>query len=101
MTTCKRKKRSNFIDDAPSNTEIELIAPNPVSKFADEDVAEISKVVDVSSSKDIDEREAKFLNYWMTTTIISTFTSFTATSSLASLACTPIGYTGAGCPGTG
>ena len=102
MLTCKKRKRRNsFIDEAPWNTERESIAPNPVSKITDEDVAKISEVAEVSSSKEIDEREAKFLNYWMTTTVISTFTSFTATSSLASLVCTPDGYTDSGCPGNG
>ena len=35
------------------------------------------------------ERDAKFLVYWLTTTTVSTSYSYTATSSFASLTCTP------------
>ena len=39
------------------------------------------------------DRDPKFLLYWMTTTSTSTTTSYTATSTIASLECTPSGYT--------
>ena len=39
------------------------------------------------------EREGKFLLYWLTTTTTSTLTTYTNTYSLASLVCTPAGYT--------
>ena len=42
-------------------------------------------------------REGRFLLYWLTTTTTSTTTSFTATSSIGSIYCTPAGYTNALC----
>ena len=42
-------------------------------------------------------REGRFLLYWLTTTTTSTTTSFTATSSIGSIACTPAGYTNVLC----
>ena len=46
---------------------------------------------DLESSLDR-KREGKFLLYWMTTTLTSTSTSYTATSTLATLDCTPTSY---------
>ena len=43
------------------------------------------------------KRKAKALLYWMTTT--STFTWYTSTSTIASIECTPSGFTMAQCVG--
>ena len=56
---------------------------------------------DIISGMEISQKEGRFLNYWLTTTITTTFTTYTATSSVASLVCTPAGYTNDGCPATG
>merc|ERR1719232_2003708 len=48
-----------------------------------------------------EERQGKFVNYWITTTFTTTSTSFTVTSSIASLICSPIGWTYNVCPGPG
>ena len=39
------------------------------------------------------DRDGRFLLYWLTTTSTSTTTIYTGTSSLATLDCTPGGYT--------
>merc|ERR1712018_521418 len=61
---------------------------------------------DVESSKDelseveaaqTNEREGKFLLYWMTTT--STSTTYTATTTVSSLDCTPSGFVISNCTG--
>merc|ERR1712079_978636 len=39
------------------------------------------------------QRDGRFLLYWLTTTTTSTTTIFTATGTIATLACTPAGYT--------
>ena len=39
-----------------------------------------------------DERDARFLLYWLTTTSTSTSTTYTSTSTMASLECTPSGF---------
>ena len=46
----------------------------------------------VRSSKELGmDRKGKFLLYWITTTSISTSTSFTTTFSVYSVSCTPTG----------
>merc|ERR1711997_688510 len=45
----------------------------------------------VASSKVGESREGRFLLYWITTTSISTSTSFTTTFSVSSALCTPAG----------
>merc|ERR1711988_1799847 len=77
-TGCGRKKRS--ILTSPDGVQISPSKP-------DKDLIE-------------DGRNPKFLNYFMTVTDIYTFTSYIATSTLASLHCTPDGWTMAGCPGS-
>merc|ERR1711953_1399501 len=52
-----------------------------------------SSVTDLQSSgSDEEEREAKFLVYWLTTTSVSTSFSYSTTSTLGSLSCTPSGF---------
>ena len=46
-----------------------------------------------------DVRDGKFLNYFMTVTSYLTNTQYSATSTLASLYCTPPGWTMDRCPG--
>ena len=48
-----------------------------------------------------DDREARYLNYWLTRTVTTTYTTFTATSSLGSVYCTPLGNTENPCPANG
>jgi hypothetical protein len=40
----------------------------------------------------VDGRNARFLVYWMTTTSMSTLTSYTSTLTIASLSCTPSSF---------
>ena len=48
--------------------------------------------IESSQNKANPDRQGKFLLYWMTTTLTSTTTSYTATSTLASLECTPTSW---------
>merc|ERR1712109_253649 len=87
LYTCSKKKRS-----------LPLIGDEPIDEI--EDVVANNEVI--SSQDELDqEREAKFFNYWMTTTITTTYTSYTATSSVGSVVCTPLGYTNQNCPNNG
>ena len=45
------------------------------------------------------QRDAKFLNYFMTVTKTFTFTTWTATSTLGSIYCTPAGWDMGACSG--
>lgn len=100
LQTCVKKKRSIlFLDDLPikaSKHQVENVAPSP--SFEDVEHSEIEEILPGIQG---DERAAKFLNYWMTRTVTSTFTTFTATSSVGSLYCTPIGNTDIACPNNG
>merc|ERR1711863_52128 len=51
---------------------------------------------DEASSEVGEKREGRFLLYWITTTSISTSTSFTTTFSVSSALCTPAGATECG-----
>merc|ERR1711997_509974 len=86
MGTCAARKRRQFsFNDKPFNNPTEEISPS---------------ALDIESSqKDMDQRQGRFVNYWITTTFTSTTTSYTATSTLASIICTPVGYSFANCPG--
>ena len=53
---------------------------------------------DLDDSK-LEGRDPKFLNYFLTVTKTFTFTTHTATSSLASVYCTPDNWTMNACPG--
>merc|ERR1712083_52112 len=55
---------------------------------------------ELKSSNQFDEdRQGKFLNYWMTRTVTTTAYSYTVTSKMASLACTPQGFPYLRCSG--
>merc|ERR1711935_1039324 len=108
LVSCKKKKRSiGFLEDKPTNQQTsEIIAPNPALKAEDNDAfAKLHDIADVTGGKnyeeDYEDREAKFFNYWMTTTVITTFPTYTATSSLGSIICTPAGFTDSNCPANG
>ena len=91
MHVCKRKKKRSMISDI-QKSESDIA---PARSMVEDDLS--APVVD-SSNTELDEREGKFLNYWMTTTVTNTFLSYTATGSMASAICTPIGFTYTFCP---
>ena len=55
----------------------------------------------IESGRQEYEREGKFLLYWMTTTTTSTFTTYTATTTLGALECTPSNFGISQCPSNG
>eukprot|EP00090_Calanus_glacialis_P027743 TRINITY_DN439_c0_g1_i1.p1 TRINITY_DN439_c0_g1~~TRINITY_DN439_c0_g1_i1.p1 ORF type:complete len:162 (+),score=32.34 TRINITY_DN439_c0_g1_i1:52-537(+) len=95
-TACKRKRR--FINFDPllgkgTESEIQASLINDESKHEDM-VDEIDSGKDDNSEDDkTAERQAKFLLYWMTTTLTSTSTttstSFSSTQTLTLTVCTP------------
>merc|ERR1712083_60977 len=93
---CGRKKR--FINFDPIDGEEENpISPSNLPRISKEeksvdDLADEEVDLDGSIDKAKVTREGKFLVYWMTTTSISTITSFSSTYSLASIICTPSNY---------
>merc|ERR1712226_1721176 len=84
LITCARRRR-RMLSEAPTNVQTEEISPS---------ISEID-----SSQEDLEKRHGRFVNYWITTTFTSTTTSYTATSTLKSIYCTPNGFTYNNCPG--
>merc|ERR1712115_464535 len=91
-TACGKRKRRRFAteDLVPFDGEID---PARISDL--EEVPDYDELV--SNSKDLSEESkregrVKFLVYWLTTTSLSTFLSYTNTWTIGSLVCTPSGY---------
>ena len=59
--------------------------------FCSEELKHTNEEIDVVGEVD-SAREARFAFYWMTTTAISTSTTYTATVTVASLRCTPSNF---------
>merc|ERR1712154_735233 len=90
----KRKKR--FTD---FNKQISL--DGAIEPFRTSDLeGEEEEAPELDTSKDVEnKRDGKFLVYWLTTTSLSTLTSFTRTVTIGSIGCTPSGYTNTICNG--
>merc|ERR1719507_2543231 len=86
MATCKKRRAINSLADTDSMMEIQ-----PMKSTSSDDKEEEEEA----------KREGRWLNYWITTTITTATTSFTATATIASVECTPYGYTVNACPGNG
>merc|ERR1712012_125323 len=87
--TCGRRKKRSLEHLLKEDETSELIAPS-------RSVAGTG--ADLEDSK-LEGRDPKFLNYFLTVTKTFTFTTHTATSSLASVYCTPAGWSMNACPG--
>ena len=90
LATCSgRKRRTISLDGMEPEGAVQP------STFKREVEGE-SVQLDEASSKVSGKREGRFLLYWITTTSISTSTSFTITYSVSSALCTPAGATQCG-----
>merc|ERR1712154_121191 len=94
VTTCSGRKRRNIIT-APYIDESRLIVPHRINSDDNED----SLIDNLASGVGESERDGRFLLYWLTTTSTSSTTIYTGTSVLATLDCTPNGFTLNGCGG--
>merc|ERR1712045_65711 len=84
----KRKKRSMVVNGiSEADGEIQ-----PQRSFDAEDNSD-PKLESGAEDPTTSERDGRFLLYWLTTTSTSTTTIYTGTSTIASLDCTPSGYT--------
>merc|ERR1719464_311172 len=101
MSVCSvsgRKKRSlKFLEDKVEAHD-EAIVASPSKR--EEDNVEEKENIDIESG-DIEmlERNKRFLNYWLTITKTTTLTSYTTTSSVGSIICTPYGQSFGPCAG--
>ena len=94
----KRKRRDSIIptDAVPTDAEISPASSRLEAEDAmplDFDVSQREVELDASTKDEMDaDRVGRFQNYWITTTITSTRTSYTTTSTFYSLGCTPSGF---------
>merc|ERR1711953_696727 len=88
-TACGKRKRSleavEHMEDIVSSSVVESL----------DDVEGDTEVM--SGESEPSQRDPRFLLYWMTTTSTSTLTSFTATTSIGTLECTPSSFTISAC----
>merc|ERR1712117_930039 len=90
--TCGKKKRAVKVISDKSGEDLDI---QPSSIIPEEDNREPESEVMSSQGED---RKGKFVNYWITTTFTSTTTSYTSTLSIATIECTPNGWTYVQCP---
>merc|ERR1712115_402147 len=89
----KRKKRFTDLDK-------QVALDGDIQPFRTSDLEGKEEAPELDTSKDVDnKRDGKFLVYWLTTTSLSTLTSFTRTVTIGSIKCTPSGYTNTLCNG--
>merc|ERR1712024_20784 len=93
--TCGKKKRKKRAVKVIADKSGEDLDIQPSSILPEEDNREPESEVMSSQGED---RKGKFVNYWITTTFTSTTTSYTSTYSIATVECTPVGWTYVQCP---
>ena len=93
--TCGKKKRKKRAVKVIADKSGEDLDIQPSSILPEEDNREPESEVMSSQGED---RKGKFVNYWITTTFTSTTTSYTSTLSIATIECTPNGWTYVQCP---
>merc|ERR1712071_13751 len=77
VTQCGKRRRS--------------IKTSAEESFLEDGISRTTHLDSSGAGETESERKAKFLLYWLTTT--TTITTFTGTSTIASINCTPAGYT--------
>merc|ERR1712115_123626 len=87
--TCGKRKKRSMVVNGISEADGEI---QPQRSFDAEDNAD-PKVESGAEDPTTSDRDGRFLLYWLTTTSTSTTTIYTGTSTIASLDCTPSGYT--------
>merc|ERR1719373_894344 len=92
-TACTKRKKRAYVDTTDVDFEI---APSEIAKVEDsfdnidDNIDELEPTLE---SEEKNFRQEKVLLYWLTTTSLSTKFSYTQTFSVASIACTPSGWT--------
>merc|ERR1719225_371912 len=89
VVACGRRKKRALVNQEDLDFDIEP-APSVVYPEDDDD---LEKSVSGSLSDEDQNRENKALLYWLTTSSVATAYSYTQTFTIASLICSPSGYT--------
>merc|ERR1712083_122986 len=96
VTTCGRRRRRMAVRVDPISYPTADINPSR-QQVSEEEFKKMEEQIEAGEVEGEEPagREGRFLLYWLTTT--TTTTSFTATSSIGSIYCTPAGYTNVLC----
>ena len=86
---CKKRRRRMLNLSGPADTEIQPSDPVRLHSGLGEDRMEDNLDDFMEMNMEENARAARFALYWKTTTLTSSTTTYTATSTLASLYCTP------------
>merc|ERR1719464_394477 len=92
VVACGRRKKRALFDQEDLDFDIEP-ARSVVYSEDDDDDDDMEKSVSGSLSEEDQNRENKALLYWLTTSSVATAYSYTQTFTIASLICSPSGYT--------
>merc|ERR1712045_713948 len=93
LVACGKRKKRSMVVDGFSGDAGEIRPQSSFDSESDSDPKVESGAEDPTTS----DRDGRFLLYWLTTTSTSTTTIYTGTSTLATLQCTPGGYTLSAC----
>merc|ERR1711994_880935 len=93
IVECGKRKKRSMVVDGFSGEAGEIQPKSSFETEFDSDPKLDSGAKDPITS----DRDGRFLLYWLTTTSTSTTTIYTGTSALATLNCTPSGFTVSAC----
>merc|ERR1712066_302866 len=88
IAACTGRKRRALL----TRLELDDDDVNPTRTEALDDHEKLENDEELESSQNEAERQGKFLLYWRTTSLTSTTTTYTGTSTIASLECTPSNF---------
>jgi hypothetical protein len=91
MYQCRKRKKRQVLKKRQATDLLEGEIISPTNLAGQENVErQVVEVEEVEEGRR--EGEGRFLNYWMTTTTTATSFSYTVTSKLGSVVCTPEGF---------
>ena len=93
LKACGKRKKRSMVVDGFSGDAGKIMPQTSFDAESDSD----PKVESGAEESTTSDRDGRFLLYWLTTTSTSTTTIYTGTSTLATLQCTPGGYTLSAC----
>merc|ERR1712061_431042 len=95
----RKKKRSSIFDNNPMGSSMNLGIDATSSRHSSDEDMPVAE--DPNENIGYGVRDGKFANYWITTTVLSTVTTYSTTGTLGSIVCTPNGWSYSACSGAG
>merc|ERR1712106_636153 len=87
---CKKRKKRSINVEPSEGVHVGINPASVISKIQEQDIEEgTDDQFEVDTKDSTEQRQGKYLLYWMTTTSVSSLISYTKTVTIASLYCTP------------